>query len=155
MDIRAITQDDLWQLSEFWYDKMALLQQRHPQIRLLPDARRIWRDAMQQALNNDLIGYVATVDATVVGGIIATIVPNQPGLAPAHFGDLRYLLLDLHMAQPNKGLAEALLKALQDDLQKHGITQLSVRASTQLAVERSFWRAMGAQKSDDVLWLMT
>ena len=154
LTIRPAQDEDSHLLSEYWYDNMALAQQNNPRIRLLPDARRWWEDAVRQLIHtNAAVFLVAEVEGEVLGCIIGRITPNQPGLAPQLIGIIEWLILDLHTPHKQQGTGRALLQATKDYFIERNITQLWVSVSVQDTVAQAFWLAVGAKKTDELYWM--
>jgi len=153
MRIRLGTQSDLMDLSEYWYDQVALLKQSNPRLCLLPNARRAWEQGVKQILaRHDALFLVAETAESVVGAVLTTIEANQPGLAPKRFGLLRYFLIDLHAPQ-HGGVGAMLMTNLRTSLIKENIHHLMTYVSTQDAIQHAFWRGIGAKRTDDVFWM--
>jgi RimJ/RimL family protein N-acetyltransferase len=154
MNIRPAQAADLPLLSEYWYDRMALLQQMGAPVQLLPRARSRWEEAAQGWLNDDTITCLTCViDNQAGGALIGTIKDNQPGIAPARYGQVLQLIIDLHTPHQQQGMGGALLRAFRKQLQSKGINRLMAHASTMLAVEEAFWRGIGAQRTQTVFWM--
>lgn len=154
MTIRPTITADLPLLSEYWYDRMALLQQMRTPLRLLPDARSRWEAAANDWLaDSDLICLTYTRDDEAAGAIIGGIERNQPGIAPEHIGRVRQLVIDLHTPRPQRGVGSALLTALNDHFREAGVTRTIAEAPVTLAVEQAFWRGVGAKNSHDIFWM--
>lgn len=154
MDIRAITRADLSVLSEYWYDRRALLQQSDTTSRLLPDARAAWEVRQGQFLEEaDAFGYVVEVDGQIVAGLLMRVELNEPGLMPERIGVLRAWVIDLHTTHRRLPMMSTLLQAAQERLAAQGVEQYRVSVPVSLSVEQAFWRGQGARKSDDTFWM--
>ena len=154
MIIRTASLDDIVQLSEFWYDNIALQQQSNPRIRLLPNAQKIWvHYAGNLVLSHDVIFLCCEVEDVLVGCLIARIVDNMPGLDPPQYGLVEMLILDLHMSTGEKGVGKALLSELLGRLREYNITQLQVQVGLGNVVEQVFWRGVGAKNNDQIFWM--
>lgn len=154
MLIRPAQSADIASLSEFWYDRMALLQQRHPHIRLLPDARAQWEAAASADLQRDgCIFLVAEGEADLLGCIVGAVLENQPGLAPRRYGQVQQLILDMHSPQRRQGTGARLVQALSEQFMQQGIRTMQVHAPHSSAVEQAFWRGMGAKTIASIFWM--
>jgi ribosomal protein S18 acetylase RimI-like enzyme len=158
MTLALITQlmqaGDVPVLSEFWYDHMALLVQTNPRIRLLPDARVRWEQAVQDWLTQPrYVCQTARAGDEVIGGMIAVIVPPAPGLAPQQLAHITYLVVDIHTRHTRNGVGRVLLEAVRLALRERKITQLITQVGAQSAVEQAFWRGVGARHDDDLFWM--
>jgi ribosomal protein S18 acetylase RimI-like enzyme len=154
LTIRPAQNVDIVLLSEYWYDNMALAQQNNPRIRLLPDARRRWENAVRHFIHtNESVFLVAEVEGEVLGCIIGRITHNQAGLAPEFMGIIEWLILDLHTLHKQQGTGRALLQAAKDYFIERNISQLQVSVSVQDTVAQAFWLAVGAKKTDEFYWM--
>lgn len=154
MQIRLMQAADLHQLSEYWYDIVALRQQMEPHLRLQPNARAVWTAAQTDQLSAaNTIAYTALRHNVLLGGVILTVEPNEPGHAPATIGVLRNLIVDLHTPHRRQQIVTPLLDATQADLRAREVTAYRVAVSVGLAVEQAFWRGYGARKSADLFWM--
>jgi ribosomal protein S18 acetylase RimI-like enzyme len=154
LTIRPAQNVDIVLLSEYWYDNMALAQQNNPRIRLLPDARRRWENAVRHFIHtNESVFLVAEVEGEVLGCIIGCITHNQAGLAPEFMGIIEWLILDLHTLHKQQGTGRALLQAAKDYFIERNISQLQVSVSVQDTVAQAFWLAVGAKKTDEFYWM--
>lgn len=155
MRIRPAQAADLPLLSEYWYDRAALLQQMGAPLQLLPDARSRWEDAAAHWLHADDVYFLTCVinDDEAGGALVGRIEANQPGLAPTHYGRVLQLVIDLHTPHLQQGMGGALLRAFQERLRDNDITRLVAAASVTLAVEEAFWRGMGAQRTQTIFWM--
>jgi RimJ/RimL family protein N-acetyltransferase len=154
MNIRPARAADLPLLSEYWYDRAALLQQMGAPLKLLPDARSHWEAAAATWLHADDTYFLTCVINNEAGGaLVGRIEANQPGLAPERYGRVLQLIIDLHTPQFQQGMGGALLRAFQARLRDNDITRLIAAASVALAVEEAFWRGMGAHRTQTIFWM--
>jgi ribosomal protein S18 acetylase RimI-like enzyme len=152
--IRATVLADIPILSEFWYDQMAWLQHTNPRIRLAPDARHQWEMAMSRLLSQpNAIMLTSVLDDDVVGAILATILPNTPGLLPERIAQVTTLIVDIHTPHRQHGTGRYLLAALKNSLAEQHIAQLQVVVAATAVVEQAFWRGLGAKNNDDIFWM--
>lgn len=152
--IRTAEPQDLVLLSEFWYDRMTLLMQSSPSLRLLPDARIRWETAASTWLNDEAVVFlVGLAEQEVVGGIAGKIESNAPGLAPENIMRIADLVIDLHTIHKQQGIGRMLLNALRDQAREKGITRMVIQAAAGLAVEQAFWRGMGAKSYAELFWM--
>lgn len=141
-------------LSEYWYDRMTLLMQTNPRIRLLPDARARWEVAAQRWLHDDTMIFLAGLaDAEVAGGIVGKIEPNAPGLIPEQYARLVDFVIDVHTIHQQQGIGRVLLNAFREQVRRAGITRLSVQVMDGMAVEQAFWHGMGAKSYAELVWI--
>jgi ribosomal protein S18 acetylase RimI-like enzyme len=141
-------------LSEFWYDQMALVAQTNKRIRLLPNARAQWEQAVLDWLTQPrYLCQTAQVGDEIIGGMIAVIVPPAPGLAPQQLAHIAYLIVDIHTRHARSGVGRVLLEAMRLALRERKITHFLTQVGAQSAVEQAFWRGIGARHDDDVFWM--
>jgi len=156
MDIitKPTQKNDLAQLSEFWYDKIALLQQSNKRIKTTADARADWETGVADWLDDpDYTCLTAWVGDQIIGCIIAHIENNVPGLAPQRFARIIDLVVDLHTTDTRQGIGRNLLIQLGATLAEQDVSTMYVNLLEQTAIEEAFWRGMGAKKFASVLQL--
>lgn len=152
--LRPTQVDDLPQLAAYWYDKMVLLQQSDPALRLMPDAAQRWQDAAMMRLRAPgELWLTAERDGVCLGGIIGRQIANVPGLLPETLGVIDDLIVDLHSPHARQGLGSALVRALCERWRAADVQQVRVEVAAAFAVEQAFWRGLGAQRRQDVFWL--
>ena len=143
MLIRRAKTSDLPAAAQLWLDRIALLQQSDPQVRLLPEARARWSEAARGWIADESVAaFVGEKAGSLVGFAVVGIVAGKPGLHPPRRGTLIEMTLDLHATHP--GLSDQLLAEAKSWLTAQGATQLEVEAPARCPVEAAFWRGRGA-----------
>lgn len=146
LEVRPTQTQDLAALAELWYDKMALLQATAGTVRLAPAARQAWQAHYADALAAQACAAFSGLQGErICGGIIASLQASEAGLSAEYRGVVEHLLLDLHTPRQSDALARQLLAALRAEMQARAVRVLYVRVWAELAVERAFWLAAGAQ----------
>ncbi|MCA9912623.1 MAG: hypothetical protein KC496_04725 [Anaerolineae bacterium] len=147
--------DHLRQLSEYWYDAIALRQQHQP-LRLKPRARDHWEAAATTWVHDEAVLFsVALVDGSIRGAVAVGLVDNAPGLLPDQIGHLLDFTLDMHATDAAGGVGRELIRAAQTWLAAQGVETLRVHISQPSSVERAFWIALGAKQKGIVYCLQT
>ena len=145
---------DLNLLSEFWYDRMVLLQQFNPRIRLMRDARAQWELQLLTRLDDPShLTFTAELNQEIIGGIVGVIQPNSPGLLPEQIVSVSEFMVDLHSPQVNAGVGRVMINALRERVAAMGLEQVEVLVSMQASVEQAFWRGIGARTFDHLFWI--
>jgi hypothetical protein len=152
--IRPAETADLPLLSEFWYDRMTLLMQTNPSIRLLPDARTKWESAAAGWMQDERTVFLTGLAGQeIVGAIAGRIEPNLPGLAPETVARMMELVIDMHTPHMQQGIGRVLLTAFRDRMRADGIQQMAVQVTGGVAVEAAFWRGMGSKSYAELVWM--
>ena len=146
MQIDFARETDLEGAAELWFDRLALLQQSDPLIKLAPDAAARWRaSATRWIANEDFAFLLARDDEAIRGYIVVTTCDGPAGLEPARLGTVVEMAVDLH--QSHSGLSRRLLDRAQDWLRARKINCLAIAAPVRYPVEEAFWRGQGAKLS--------
>lgn len=152
--VRSTQPEDIPVLSEYWYDRVTLLQQSNPRIALAPDARQRWETVVTDWLTQpDMISLTAMREDEPIGVIIVTVIPNAPGLLPEKIAQILEIVIDIHTPHKQQGIGRYLLNALKVVLIEKNISHLQVSVSTTAVVEQAFWRGMGAKSYDEIFWM--
>ena len=142
MQIRLATLSDLPAAAQLWFDRITLLQQTDPRIRLLPDARGNWSAAAACWESDERIGFWVAEDCgTLLGFAVARIATGEPGLQPQWRGVLLEMVVDLH--ETHRGLADRLLDRVRQWLAARGAGEIEVDVPARYPVEAAFWRGQG------------
>ncbi len=142
MLIRLAMMSDLGSAAQLWFDRITLLQQTDPRIKLLPDARGNWSAAAARWASDERIGFWVAEDCgTLLGFAVVQIATGEPGLQPQKRGVLLEMVIDLH--ESHRGLAEQLLDRARRWLAARGAREIEVDAPARYPVEAAFWRAQG------------
>jgi len=143
--IRKATTNDLPGLFELWYDRMALLAQTNPTLRLAPNHPQAWRQAAETWITNAETEFLVWQrEQSYVGYIVGEIQANAPGLLPERIGVIPALVIDLHTPPLPGGTGRVLLDALLDWFKDHHICTITAHAPLLSPVEQAFWRGVGA-----------
>ncbi len=152
MRIRSAKETDLSAAAQLWFERMSLLRESDPNLRLAPKAVALWQErAMGWIHDRDRAFYVAIADAEVTGFLVVGAKDNPPWLLPARVGRLVEMALDLH--QSRRGQSRALLERAADWLRARDIAILEIQSWSCYPVEEAFWRAQGAKLRRSGFWL--
>jgi ribosomal protein S18 acetylase RimI-like enzyme len=152
IQIRVAVKGDLPQLAVIWHEKTLLQQQFAPNLRLLPDARDRWSDAVGNWLEAlDYGVWVGEYQETLTGYLIARIEDSPPGWDPPRHGVIVDLGVDMHITRGGTGklLLEAALEWFRAQQLRYSLAAV---LCTQ-PVEQAFWRSQGTIEWQNVLWL--
>lgn len=142
MQIRLATMSDLGSAAQLWFDRITLLQQTDPRIKLLPDARDHWRAAAARWTSDERTRFwVAECCGTLLGFAVVQMATGEPGLQPQIRGVLLEMVVDLH--ETHRGLADQLLDRARRWLAERGAWEIEVDVPARYPVEAAFWRAQG------------
>jgi GNAT superfamily N-acetyltransferase len=147
--VRAAQPHDLSILSEYWYDRMALMAHKQTSVRLRPDARATWEQNARTWLQDP--GTRAVVIAPgdeVVGGLFARIGTNASGEPSEQSAVILALVIDLHTVHQRQGVGRVLWQALRTHLQAEGVTRLYAPVQAGDMLENTFWPSVGARPSE-------
>ena len=152
MKIRRAETADLEAASQLWFDRINLLQQTDPNIRLLPAAKEAWRSTARSWIADEKVHFLASEKGEHLIGLIAVgLVEGMPGLHPQRKGVLLDMAVDLHEA--HRGSSEQLLERAKCWLSAKNVTQLEIDVPARYPVEVAFWRAQGARLRSERHWL--
>lgn len=145
--IRPTQPDDVPILANYWYDKMALVQQYNQHVQLTTDACNSWQILAQQWLTEypELCFSAIAENTRLIGAVMGAILPNEVGFLPSHVGFVRAFVMDLHPPQAHMGLGRQLITQLQHRLREENITELRLAHWGGWLVETAFWQALGAK----------
>ncbi len=157
MKTRPAQTGDLSTLAEYWYDRMALIQQNRP-LRVSASAQADWQGQAQAWLSQAKVFWVVTSqdESDLLGGACVSIDMLEAGAERAElaYGRLLAWVLDLHVPHKQQGAGKRLLASLQMALSARGIQRLCLSEAPSLAVEQAFWLSRGLrQKADGCCWL--
>ena len=148
IEIRAAVPTDIPDLIELWHER-ALLQR----LRLDPDAHQVWSAEVRYWLDDSETAiYVAISDSQLIGYIIGQVQTSSHGLVPDRIGVVSELALDLHQYQV--GVGTLLVDVIRQWFRSCKIERIYVSVSQRSPVEQAFWRALGAVKWMENLWIM-
>jgi hypothetical protein len=153
VQIRSATHSDIPILADYWYDKVALLQQFNSSLRLAPQAQQIWQRKAQHWLqaSPDLF-LCAVLDNIPIGAIVGQIVANDPWLLPESVGQVQAFVLDMHLPQTTF-IGTQLLDALCQNYKTHNIQQVYIPQAIGISAESAFWQGTKAQQTHDIYCL--
>jgi hypothetical protein len=147
--VRAAQPHDLSILSEYWYDRMALLAHKQTSVRLRPDARATWEQNARDWLQDSRIRAVVMVkDEEVVGGLFAQIGINAIGETSDQSAVVLALVIDLHTVHQRQGIGRVLWQALRTQLQTDRMTRLYAPQQAGDMLENTFWPSVGARSDE-------
>ena len=143
--VRPAQLPDLFILSEYWYDRMALIAHKQPSVHLHPHARAVWEQNAQSWLQTPTVrALVSLQQEEVIGGLFVQIGPNTPGLLPEQCATVLALVIDLHTVYQRQGVGRVLWQAMKTQLHTEGITRLYALAQAGDMLESTFWPSLGA-----------
>lgn len=150
--IRFATRNDIPTLANLWVEKMVLIAQADPRVKLAGDALTQWSSAALDWLSDErCIVYIAEQQDSVLGFAIGWIQTAPPGTIPEHIGVITELTLDMHQYQ--QGLAKALVNELREWFKKREITNIVALVPHRHPMQQAFWRSLGATEWIDLMWI--
>ena len=150
--IRPASGDDLPGIAALWRERMTLRQQTDSRFVIAPDGASTWmKNAAGWLANPDYAIYVADLDATMVGYIVARIEDSPPGLLPTKIGVVVEMAVGAHSYQ--SGLGRHLLQPVRSWFADREISQFVVYVPHRTPVEQAFWRAVHAPEMTDIMWM--
>jgi GNAT superfamily N-acetyltransferase len=154
MTIRPAKPSDIYFLSEYWYDQMALLSQKSRLIRLAPNARSQWENYAESLIaKTDIFFFVAERENEILGAIIGRELENTIGLIPERYGMVEYLIVDMHSPHRRENFIGQLLNHLKTAFRERGLSHLKVSVAAYTPVEQGFWRGLGANLLEETFWM--
>jgi GNAT superfamily N-acetyltransferase len=143
--VRAAQPHDLSILSEYWYDRMALMAHKRTSARLRPDARATWEQDARIWLQDSRTRAVVMIQGDeVVGGLFARIGTNTADEPSEQCAIILAFVIDLHTTHQRHGVGRVLWQALRAQLQADGITRLYAPTQAGDMLENTFWPSVGA-----------
>lgn len=141
LSTRIAVQDDLNALTALRYEKLALLSQTDPRVRVPPDYRVLWQQELGELLRDSHAHIVVAIEGeSIVGYTVGWVKDGQ--------GQIQFLAIDLHGY--HQGVARALVSALGNWFREHGVGErVQVIAPRRSPVEQAFWRSLGATRATD------
>ncbi len=151
--VRRAAPSDAARMAAIWLEAAEAFAKADPRVRLAEDAAALWQAALETWFTRADMALFVAVDETemVLAYIIGECVPNAPAFLPPRYGVVRDLAVDYHAKSGRLG--RELLAALRAWFAEQGITQLEVRVPYRHPVAQAFWRALGARKTADQMWL--
>lgn len=154
LSVRRATTADVPTLRAIWLEAMTAFVKADAHYQLAPNGADEWQMALETWLGRPEVAvFVAERGGKVLGYIIAALAQNQPGLLPSHYGFVSDLAVDFHAK--TGGVGRALLDAVIAWFRAGGITRIEARVPVRNAVAQAFWRAIGAHKTYEQMWLRT
>lgn len=139
-------------LRAIWQESATAFVKADPRYQLAPDAAAQWETALRGWLAQDATAiFVAEREGKVLGYIIGTLTDNLPGLLPARYGYVSDLAVDFHAK--TGGVGRALLEKLKTWFLAQGVSHVEARVPYRHPVAQAFWRAIGADKVYEQMWL--
>lgn len=145
--VRAAQPHDLSILSEYWYDRMALMAHRQTSVRLRPDARVNWEQTAHTWLQDANTHAVVMVspDREVVGGLFVQLGTNTVEGLSERCAFVLALVIDLHTVHQRHGVGRVLWQVMRTQLQANGMTRLYAPTQAGDMLENTFWPSIGAK----------
>lgn len=152
LSVRRASAADAPALRAIWLEAAQAFVKADRHYRLAPDGADEWQMALETWLGRPEVAvFVAERGGRTLGYIVAALAQNQPGLLPAHYGFVSDLAVDFHAK--TGGVGRALLDAVKAWFRAGGITRIEARVPARNAVAQAFWRAIGAHKTYEQMWL--
>lgn len=135
-----------------WSEAAIQLVKLDPRQRLAPNAEQVWEKAAEAWLQRSEVAvFVAVIDQNPIAYIVGQIEAARPGFVPERIGVVSELAVDFHAKRG--GLGRILLDTLQKWFKAQGVTSLEARVPLAHPVAQAFWRAVGAGKISEQMWL--
>jgi hypothetical protein len=142
--VRAAQVSDLSILSEYWYDRMALIAHKQPSAQLPLNMRLSWEQNAAGWLHESAMRSVVSVYADeVVGGLFVRRGLSGDGTQSPHYATVLALVIDLHTIHQRQGVGRVLWQAMRTQLHQDSITRVYA-AQTSDMLENTFWPSLGA-----------
>jgi GNAT superfamily N-acetyltransferase len=152
VSIRRAQAADSDVLRAIWQESVTAFVKADPRYQLAPDAAAQWETSLRRWLAQDTVMiFVAEREGKVLGYIIGALADNQPGLLPARYGYVSDLAVDFHAK--TGGVGRALLEKLKAWFLVQGVSHIEARVPYRHPVAQAFWRAIGASKVYEQMWL--
>jgi GNAT superfamily N-acetyltransferase len=152
LTVRRASAADAPALRAIWLEAAQAFVKADRHYRLAPGGADEWQMALETWLGRPEVAvFVAERGGKVLGYIVAALAQNQPGLLPANYGFVSDLAVDFHAK--TGGVGRALLDAVKGWFRSGGITRIEARVPARNAVAQAFWRAVGAHKTYEQMWL--
>ncbi len=143
--VRPAQPSDLSILSEYWYDRMALIAHQQASVHLRADARAVWEQNAHGWLNDINTRAVVSIQQDeVIGGLFVRIGDDAPGILTQQSATVLALVIDLHTVHQRQGVGRILWQAMKAQLQVDGMTRLYAPVPTGDMLESTFWSSLGA-----------
>lgn len=151
--VRRAYRADAERMVAIWKEAAEALVKADPRFKLAEDSPARWRDSLIGWLDRpEMAVYVAEKpDGPVIGYIVGQLAENLPGLLPERYGLVLDLAVDYHAK--SSGIGRGLLEALKAWYSEQGASHLEARVPFHHPVAQAFWRALGATKLYDHMWM--
>lgn len=151
--VRRAHRSDAESLLAIWKEAAEALVKADPRFKLTEESPARWRDGLLAWLGRpDMAVFVAErSDGQVIGYIIGTLAENTPGLVPERYGLVSDLAVDYHAK--SGGIGRQMLEALKGWFVSQQVSHMEARVPFHHPVAQAFWRAIGASKVYDQLWV--
>jgi GNAT superfamily N-acetyltransferase len=147
--VRAAQSSDISILSEYWYDRMALLSHQQGSMRLQANARSLWEQEAQTWLADESVRTVVSVQGgEIIGGLFVRIGSDVMGRVSSHSAKVLALVIDLHTVHQRQGIGRVLWQNVRDRLKAEGVTQVYAVAQAGDMMEMTFWSSLGARPAN-------
>lgn len=151
--VRRAHRDDAEMLVAIWKEAADALVKADPRFKLTDESPARWRDSLMGWLGRpDMAVYVAQkTDGPVIGYIVGQLAENTPGLLPERYGLVLDLAIDYHAK--SSGIGRGLFEALKGWFVEQRASHVEARVPFHHPVAQAFWRAIGATKLYDQMWV--
>lgn len=151
--VRRAQTADADALTAIWLEAVTALCKADPRFGLADDSAARWGSALHGWLTKDSMAVLVAerADGKVLGYIVGAVVENTPGLLPERFGLVSDVAVDFHAKSGRIG--REMLNALQDWFRAQGVKHVQAQVPARHAIAQAFWRAIGAGKLYESMWL--
>lgn len=143
MEIRRATEGDLPGLTALWQERMVILSQCDPRVKLALADRDSWLLQIGERIagGNSAV-VVAEKETSLAGYIVGYTLSNAQSKSSRKYGVVEEIALDSHAY--HGGLARSLLSALSTWFSASNVVQIVIHTPRYFPVEQAFWRGLGA-----------
>lgn len=146
------TPEHLAALGAIWQESAEALTKAEVRWRIAPDGKNRWLETLKAWLADaDYAIYIAERAGKPIGYAVGMLANNPPGLLPERFGLVTEIAIDAHAKTGRIG--RELLDGLREWFRAQGVTHVEARVPYQHPIAQAFWRALGATKIVEQLWL--
>lgn len=150
--VRRASEGDLERMRAIWREAADQYATLDPRYKVAPDGEAQWETALRSWLvRADTAVLVGVIEGKPLGYLVGMVEHGRPGFLPERYGYVSELAVDFHTKQG--GMGRALLKAFKGWLAEQGIAHLEARVPLAQPIAQAFWRALGAGKVYDQMWL--
>jgi len=152
--VRRAQPDDADKLLFIWQETADLLHRSDTHYGNSAEDAAAWKTALLAWLKRSDVAVFVVESTVKEGHLLAYIVGaavDLPGPRPVQVGYITELAVDAHAK--SSGIGTALLDALKGWFRQTQVHHIEVRVPSRHAIAQAFWRATGAAKLYDQMWL--